>query len=68
MNIAFWEGVENPSLIKFLEFRIRQGNLSDQKTEHCRYKEELDTITEYSSSSSEIVGIVQKWNNLFKAS
>jgi len=67
MNIAFWEGVENHSLIKFLEFRLREGNLSDPKTEHRRYKEELNTITEYSSSSSEILEIVQKRKKLFKA-
>ncbi|CAG8800509.1 42170_t:CDS:10, partial [Gigaspora margarita] len=37
---------------KFLEFRLREGNLSDSKTEHRRYSEELDTITEYLSDSS----------------
>ncbi|GES97008.1 hypothetical protein GLOIN_2v1762127 [Rhizophagus clarus] len=45
------------------EFRLRQGNLCDQKTEHRRYKEELNTIIEYSSSSTEIV---EKWNRSFK--
>ena len=66
MNIAFWESVEKPSLIKFLEFRLREGNLSDLKTEHRRYNEELDTITEYLSDSSEIVEQVNKWKISFK--
>ncbi|KAF0525699.1 c2h2-type zinc finger transcription factor [Gigaspora margarita] len=49
---AFWESMKKPSLIKFLEFRLRKGNLSDSKTEHRHYSEELDTITEYLSDSS----------------
>lgn len=40
--------------------------MSDSKTEHCRYNEELDTITEYLSDSSEIVEQVNKWKISFK--
>ncbi|CAG8788771.1 11779_t:CDS:2, partial [Racocetra persica] len=58
--------MEKPSLIKFLEFRLREGNLSDSKTEHHRYSEELDTITEYLSDSCEIVEQVNKWKISFK--
>ncbi|CAG8570283.1 11713_t:CDS:10, partial [Scutellospora calospora] len=62
----FWESVEKPLLIKFLEFRLREGNLSDSKTEHHRYSEELDTIVEYLSDSCEIVEQVNKWKISFK--
>ncbi|CAI2191385.1 13032_t:CDS:10 [Funneliformis geosporum] len=53
----FWNDVESPSLLKFLEFRLRQGNLCDQKTEHRRYKEELNTIIEYSSMGKNRVSV-----------
>ncbi|CAG8796044.1 26706_t:CDS:2, partial [Dentiscutata erythropus] len=61
----FWESVEKPSLIKFLEFRLREGNLGDSKTEHRRYSEEPDTITEYLSdsppSSTTLSNAVWQW-------
>ncbi|CAG8697570.1 12733_t:CDS:2, partial [Funneliformis mosseae] len=67
----FLESAEKPSLIKFLEFRLREGNLSDSKIEYRCYNEELDTITEYLSDSSEIVKqelhkVIQNENRFYK--
>ncbi|CAG8633725.1 5566_t:CDS:10 [Funneliformis mosseae] len=64
---AFWKREDCPSLIKFLESRLRDGDINDAKTEHHSYKTELNIIAKYYAESSEIAQKVQKWKDIFKA-
>ncbi|CAG8593431.1 13445_t:CDS:10, partial [Ambispora gerdemannii] len=50
----FWKDTEEPSLNKFLNFRLRQSNLEDSEVEHRRYKDELKSIRKYYDEESEI--------------
>ncbi|CAG8684958.1 318_t:CDS:10 [Funneliformis caledonium] len=63
----FWERTEEPSLKKFLDFRLRSGYLSDMKTEHNRYYNELKTLSAHYAKVSEVGEKVQKWISAFKA-
>ncbi|RUP48615.1 LOW QUALITY PROTEIN: hypothetical protein BC936DRAFT_144299 [Jimgerdemannia flammicorona] len=42
--IDFWKSTDDPTLKKFLDFRLSAGNLEDEETEHNRYKAELSRI------------------------
>ncbi|CAB4405043.1 unnamed protein product [Rhizophagus irregularis] len=48
---AFWESMDEPSLDKFLNFRIRAEDLKDETTEHNR---ELNSISKHYPEISEI--------------
>ncbi|CAG8610604.1 2485_t:CDS:2, partial [Scutellospora calospora] len=50
----FWENTKEPTLKKFLDFRLRSGDLEDMQTEHNNYKNELLTISSYYAKISEI--------------
>ncbi|CAG8716064.1 9465_t:CDS:2, partial [Racocetra fulgida] len=62
----FWESTDEPSLRKFLDFRLRSGNLEDMKTEHNRYNGELKTLSEHYAKISEVGRKVQNWKAAFK--
>ncbi|RUP49921.1 hypothetical protein BC936DRAFT_140975 [Jimgerdemannia flammicorona] len=62
----FWESVDEPSLRKFLDFRLSAGDLKDEATEYHRYITELATIKKYYTEASEMGGNILKWMNLFK--
>ncbi|CAG8564775.1 16530_t:CDS:10 [Funneliformis caledonium] len=64
---AFWESTSEPSLKKFLDFRLSAGNLEDMKTEYNRYKKELNEISKFYTEVSEFGQKVQKWKTAFKA-
>ncbi|RUS29057.1 hypothetical protein BC938DRAFT_481112 [Jimgerdemannia flammicorona] len=51
--IDFWKSTDDPTLKKFLDFRLSAGNLEDEETEHNRYKAELSRISRYYTESSE---------------
>ncbi|CAG8493239.1 8288_t:CDS:2 [Paraglomus occultum] len=60
---------EKPSLKKFLDFRLCAGDLEDKKTEHRRYKAELDIIGRYYDDNSDIGDRkLIKWKKSFKES
>ncbi|RGB37111.1 hypothetical protein C1646_59976 [Rhizophagus diaphanus] len=63
---AFWESTEKPSLKKFLEFRLKEGNLEGEEEEHLRYKCEINTISKYYTETSEIGQKLLTWNQDFK--
>ncbi|CAG8455004.1 8467_t:CDS:2 [Cetraspora pellucida] len=50
----FWKNTEEPSLNKFLSFRLHQNNLEESEVEHRRYKDELKSISNYYDEESEI--------------
>ncbi|CAG8591594.1 8837_t:CDS:2 [Ambispora leptoticha] len=50
---AFWESTDDPSLKKFLDFRLSAGDLEDMKTEYYRYSKELGTISKFYAEVSE---------------
>ncbi|RIB00444.1 hypothetical protein C2G38_2234299 [Gigaspora rosea] len=64
----FWKNTEEPSLNKFLSFRLRQNNLEESEVEHRRYKDELKSISNYYDEESEIGKKVLIWKQKFKAS
>ena len=66
--VAFWESIDDPSLKKFLDFRLLAGDLEDKQTEYHRYKQELDTIGKFYAEVSEPGQEVIRWKNAFKAS
>ncbi|CAG8786994.1 11869_t:CDS:2, partial [Acaulospora morrowiae] len=43
-HVVFWESMEEPSLKKFLDFRLKANDLNDRDTEHRQYKTELEII------------------------
>ncbi|PKK62681.1 hypothetical protein RhiirC2_855502 [Rhizophagus irregularis] len=57
---AFWEQSEKPSLKSFLDFRLQEGDLEREETEHSRYKGELNTILNYHAKAPEIREEVQQ--------
>ncbi|GES83361.1 hypothetical protein GLOIN_2v1716154 [Rhizophagus clarus] len=65
---AFWEDTEEPSLKKFLDFRLLAGDLEDKQTEYHRYKQELETIGKFYAEMSEPGQEVIRWKNAFKKS
>ncbi|CAG8619334.1 9296_t:CDS:10 [Dentiscutata erythropus] len=64
----FWKNTEEPSLNKFLSFRLHQNNLEESEVEHRRYKDELKSISNYYDEESEIGKKVLIWKQKFKAS
>ncbi|CAI2163821.1 2702_t:CDS:10 [Funneliformis geosporum] len=64
---GFWENTKEPTLKKFLDFRLRSGDLKDMQTEHNNYKNELITISSHYAIISEIGEKVKKWKLAFKA-
>ncbi|CAG8737307.1 4833_t:CDS:10, partial [Funneliformis caledonium] len=62
---AFWENTENPTLLKFLNFRLSAGDLGDKKTEYNRYNNELNTISKYYVEMSEMGQEKAKWKEHF---
>ncbi|CAG8680975.1 16168_t:CDS:10 [Funneliformis caledonium] len=64
---VFWENTKEPTLKKFLDFRLRSGDLEDMQTEHNNYKNELLTISSHYAKISEIGEKVKKWKLTFKA-
>nr|CAG8434536.1 6227_t:CDS:10 [Entrophospora candida] len=52
---AFWESTDEPSLKKFLDFRLSADNLEDMKTENNRYNNELNEISKFYTEVSEIM-------------
>ncbi|CAG8461569.1 18029_t:CDS:10 [Acaulospora morrowiae] len=63
---AFWESTDTPSLHKYLKFRLHEGNLEAEETEHLRYNSDLNIISKYYSESSEVGQKVLKWKQDFK--
>nr|CAG8619539.1 12036_t:CDS:10 [Entrophospora candida] len=64
---VFWENTKEPTLKKFLDFRLRSGDLEDMQTEHDNYNNELLTISSHYAKISEIGEKVKKWRLAFKA-
>ncbi|CAG8454957.1 8312_t:CDS:2 [Paraglomus brasilianum] len=62
----FWESIDEPSLQKFLVFRLSAGDLNDESEEHHRYITELKTIKKYYAEASEMGRNISKWINRFK--
>ncbi|CAG8525044.1 23365_t:CDS:2 [Racocetra persica] len=65
---AFWESTDQPSLKKFLDFRLSAGDIEDSRVEYDRYKKELDEISKFYAEASKSGQEVQRWKNAFKAS
>ncbi|CAG8622165.1 7177_t:CDS:2 [Acaulospora morrowiae] len=63
---VFWESMDEPSLKKFLDFRLKANNLKDKDTEHRQYKTELEIIQSYHGKNSEIGAKANSWLNQFK--
>ncbi|CAG8485652.1 1505_t:CDS:10 [Paraglomus occultum] len=63
----FWASVDEPSLRKFLDFRLSAGDLNDESEEHHRYISELKTIKKYYAEASEMGRNISKWINRFKS-
>ncbi|CAB5104893.1 unnamed protein product [Rhizophagus irregularis] len=63
---AFWENTKNPTLLKFLNFRLSAGDLEDKKTEYNRYNNELNTISKHYAEMSEMGQEIAKWKGAFK--
>ncbi|GES72852.1 C2H2-type zinc finger transcription factor [Rhizophagus clarus] len=63
---AYWKNNVEPSLRKFLNFRLHAGDLEDSDTEHYRFQRELDTIKNFYTETSEIGQKVLKWQRYFK--
>ena len=53
-DIDFWNDNVDPTLRKFLNFRLNTGDLKDPDTEHYRYQSELNTLSKYYTKESEI--------------
>lgn len=66
-NLDFWENTKEPTLKKFLDFRLGSGDLGDMQTEHNSYNNELKTISSRHAKVSEIGEKVKKWKQAFKA-
>ncbi|CAG8591669.1 5446_t:CDS:2 [Acaulospora colombiana] len=49
-----------PSLKNFLDFRLQEGDLEREETEHSRHKGELNTILKYHAEAPEISEEVQQ--------
>jgi hypothetical protein len=67
-QIAFWESKDTPSLHKYLLFRLHEGNLEAEETEHMRYIGDLNIIGKCYPEWSEIGQKVLKWTQGFKVS
>ncbi|CAG8674842.1 9896_t:CDS:2 [Cetraspora pellucida] len=50
---AFWLHSEKPSLMSFLEYRLRNNNLEQEEIEYSRFRIELETIFKYYDETSE---------------
>ncbi|CAG8622433.1 5100_t:CDS:2, partial [Paraglomus occultum] len=57
---CFWESVKKPSLVKYLEFRLHEGDINNLETEHHSYIMELNTIAKHCAESPEIVQKIDK--------
>ncbi|CAG8796418.1 8690_t:CDS:2, partial [Cetraspora pellucida] len=62
----FWESMDEPTLKKFLDFRLSAGDLEESKIEYARYKNEILTISRFYAEASEFGQQVLKWKNAFK--
>jgi len=60
--------VKKPSLIKYLEFRLPEGDINNLETEHHSYIMELNTIAKHCAESPEIVQKVLEWKKNFMES
>lgn len=60
--------MDEPSLKKFLDFRLEANDLEDRDTEHRQYKTELEIIKNYHGENSEIGAKAIRWLKQFKAS
>ncbi|GBC08304.1 hypothetical protein RclHR1_08000001 [Rhizophagus clarus] len=65
---AFWEDTEEPSLKKFLDFRLLAGDLEDKKIEHTRYSNELNTISKFYAEASEFGQRILNWKKAYNES
>ncbi len=66
--VAFWESIDDPSLKKFLDFRLSAGDLEEMKVEYTRYNNDLNTISRFYAEASDFGQKVLKWKSAFKAS
>ncbi|CAG8637383.1 3035_t:CDS:10, partial [Paraglomus brasilianum] len=64
----FWESTDEPSLKKFLDFRLSSGDIEDRKIEYARYNNELITIARYYAEESAVGRCISSWKNAFMAS
>ncbi|CAG8604660.1 10813_t:CDS:2, partial [Paraglomus occultum] len=64
----FWESTDEPSLKKFLDFRLSSGDLEDMTVEYARYNKELITIAKYYAETSNVGQRILSWKKAFKAS
>ncbi|CAG8580815.1 8338_t:CDS:10, partial [Ambispora leptoticha] len=62
----FWESTDEPSLKKFLDFRLSAGDLEESKVENARYNNEITTISRFYAEASAFGQQVLKWKNHFK--
>ncbi|CAG8602889.1 10989_t:CDS:2, partial [Racocetra fulgida] len=58
--------IDEPSLKKFLDFRLSAGDLEESKIEYDRYNKELITISRFYAEASEFGQQVSKWKISFK--
>ncbi|RHZ77046.1 hypothetical protein Glove_186g27 [Diversispora epigaea] len=65
---AFWESTDQPSLKKFLDFRLSAGDLEKKQIEYSRYNNELNTISRFYTGASKFGQQVSKWKDAFKKS
>ncbi|CAG8736980.1 24318_t:CDS:2, partial [Gigaspora rosea] len=63
---AFWKNTENPTYLKFLNFRLSAGDLGDKRTETNRYNNELNTISRHYAEVSEMGQEIVNWKIVFK--
>ncbi|CAG8450000.1 15649_t:CDS:10 [Funneliformis mosseae] len=63
---VFWESTDEPSLNKFLNYRIHAEDLKDEVAEHNQYIGELNSISKYYPEMSEIGKKVKKFKQDFK--
>ena len=54
-STEFRTSTDSPSLKKFLDYRLKTGNLEDETMEHSRYQAELATISKYLGVTKEIM-------------
>ncbi|RUP49291.1 hypothetical protein BC936DRAFT_142871 [Jimgerdemannia flammicorona] len=64
----FWEATDEPSLRKFLDFRLSAADLKDEATEHHKYITDLNKLSKFYAEVSETGKKIRKWRNTLKAS
>ncbi|CAG8810743.1 28678_t:CDS:10, partial [Gigaspora margarita] len=63
---TFWETIEKPTLLDFLNFRLSIGTLDDKRIEYTRYNNELSTISRFYAEASEFGQKIISWKTAFK--